>query len=229
MPRTRKRTTTRAEKDVGVYEQAYEDVTTGLLSLRAAAKKYDLCHVSLSRYKKKREEAGENSVAMVAAALPMAFTPANIQAGFRCTGIFPYNRNIFTALDYAPSYVTDRPDPSLTLADRNEATSTEIRQTNMNLEVSPAIEINNNRSFSCYCNNNRLNNLQITNSDSVPSTSSFDTYNSRPTTPRKQLEPSTCSVTVTLCHPRPVLILITLDLRLQENSLNLLLPVIFQE
>ncbi|KAK9685511.1 hypothetical protein QE152_g37980 [Popillia japonica] len=159
-----------------------------------------------------------NIPSIVATALPMALTPANIQAGFRCTGIFPYNRNIFTALDYAPSYVTDRPDPSLTLADRNEATSTEIRQTNMNLEVSPAIEINNNR----------LNNLQITNSDSVPSTSSFDTYNSRPTTPRKQLEPSTCS-DIPMCHPRPVLILITLDLRLQENSLNLLLAVIFRE
>ncbi|KAK9685512.1 CENP-B N-terminal DNA-binding domain [Popillia japonica] len=74
MPRTRKRTTTRAEKDVGVYEQAYEDITTGLLSLRAAAKKYDLCHVSLSRYKKKREEAGENSVAMGYRAWNKVFT-----------------------------------------------------------------------------------------------------------------------------------------------------------
>ncbi|KAK9674931.1 hypothetical protein QE152_g40760 [Popillia japonica] len=270
MPRTRKRTTTRAEKDVGVYEQAYEDVTTGLLSLRAAAKKYDLCHVSLSRYKKKREEAGENSVAMGYRAWNKVFTAEHekinrivTKRGTRQVGaltsaergslvtvtcivnaignfippifIFPRVRYhdhfvrdglarsigaignfippifIFPRVRYhdhfvrdglarsigdgslytgcfkqrssVSSYVTDRPDPSLTLADRNEATSTEIRQTNMNLEVSPAIEINNNR----------LNNLQTTNSDSVPSTSSVDTYNSRPTTPRKQLEPSTSS------------------------------------
>lgn len=48
---------------------------------------------------------------VVGTAIPMALTPTNIQAGFRCTGIFPYNRNIFTALDYAPSYITDRPAP----------------------------------------------------------------------------------------------------------------------
>lgn len=49
---------------------------------------------------------------IVATALPFAATPANIMAGFRCTGVHPFNPQIFTEQDFAPSSVTDRPDPS---------------------------------------------------------------------------------------------------------------------
>ncbi len=48
----------------------------------------------------------------MATALPFAATPANILAGFRCAGIHPFNREIFTDQDFSPSAVTDRPDPS---------------------------------------------------------------------------------------------------------------------
>lgn len=46
---------------------------------------------------------------IVKLALPLALTQPNIVAGFVCTGICPFNRDIFTELDFAPSYVTDRP------------------------------------------------------------------------------------------------------------------------
>ncbi|KAJ8366024.1 hypothetical protein SKAU_G00148550 [Synaphobranchus kaupii] len=46
---------------------------------------------------------------IVAEALPQAATPQNIMAGFRCTGIWPFNDAVFTEADFAPSYVADRP------------------------------------------------------------------------------------------------------------------------
>ena len=49
--------------------------------------------------------------AIVKMALPLATTPLNIMRGFEVSGICPFNRNIFTELDFSPSYVTDRPAP----------------------------------------------------------------------------------------------------------------------
>ena len=49
-------------------------------------------------------------------AWPASITPSNIMAGFSCTGIEPFNRNIFDASDFSPSQVTDRPAPTNTNA-----------------------------------------------------------------------------------------------------------------
>lgn len=49
---------------------------------------------------------------ILARSIPLAVTPVNIMSGFRVTGIFPFNRDIFTDADFMPSYVSDRPDPS---------------------------------------------------------------------------------------------------------------------
>ncbi|CAG2199907.1 unnamed protein product [Mytilus edulis] len=40
---------------------------------------------------------------------PNAATPRNIISGFRVSGIFPMNPDVFEDTDFAPSYVTDRP------------------------------------------------------------------------------------------------------------------------
>lgn len=50
---------------------------------------------------------------IVAAALPLAATPANIMVGFKCTGIWPFNPAIFifAEANFLPAFVTDRPAP----------------------------------------------------------------------------------------------------------------------
>lgn len=62
------------------------------------------------------ENAGKTmTIYEVASALgrtfPKAFTPSNISSGFRVTGIYPFDRNIFSEEEYLSSYVTDRPSP----------------------------------------------------------------------------------------------------------------------
>lgn len=38
-------------------------------------------------------------------------TPGNIIGGFQKTGIFPFDKDIFTEADFLHSCITDRPDP----------------------------------------------------------------------------------------------------------------------
>ena len=49
-------------------------------------------------------------------ALPQAVSPKNILSGFAATGVYPLNPDIFSEIDYCPNYVTDRPNPSCSLA-----------------------------------------------------------------------------------------------------------------
>ncbi|KAJ8964234.1 hypothetical protein NQ314_005063 [Rhamnusium bicolor] len=59
--------------------------------------------------------------------LPLAATPTNIMAGFRKTGICPFNENIFPDTEFLASYVTDRPAPNHEgdEIDRNEVNGVE--------------------------------------------------------------------------------------------------------
>lgn len=58
--------------------------------------------------------------------LPRAATPVNIMHGFKVTGIYPFNSEIFTAEEFHPSNVTDRPLPeNLKMSDSNDSVVTE--------------------------------------------------------------------------------------------------------
>lgn len=46
---------------------------------------------------------------MVSYAFPKAFTTSNITAGFKATGIWPFDRHIFPQEAFLPSRTTDRP------------------------------------------------------------------------------------------------------------------------
>ncbi|CAH1961297.1 unnamed protein product [Acanthoscelides obtectus] len=57
----------------------------------------------------------------------LAVTPLNIQKGFKVTGIWPFNREIFQDDEFLPSEVTDRPKPE---------------NINTSMEISPEPEFN---------------------------------------------------------------------------------------
>ena len=45
-------------------------------------------------------------------ALPLALNPVNVINAFKKTGIWPCNEDVFQESDFAPSFVTDRPNPT---------------------------------------------------------------------------------------------------------------------
>lgn len=49
---------------------------------------------------------------MAGKAIPRAVTPENIISGYRKTGIFPFDRDVFSDADFLPSAISDRPAPS---------------------------------------------------------------------------------------------------------------------
>lgn len=63
-----------------------------------------------------RSNAGKNITiydipSIVNSAYPLAMCPNNIINAFKKSGIFPYNPDVFSDIDFAPAYVTDRPVP----------------------------------------------------------------------------------------------------------------------
>ena len=42
-----------------------------------------------------------------------AFSKKNMESAFKATGVFPFNRDIYTDEDFLPAKVTNRPDPTL--------------------------------------------------------------------------------------------------------------------
>lgn len=68
-----------------------------------------------------------NIAGVIGLAYPRAFTPSNITSGFRSTGIYPFNPDIFNDQAFMSSYVTDRPLESAATSELliSNSTSTE--------------------------------------------------------------------------------------------------------
>lgn len=59
---------------------------------------------------------------IVGQAYPRAFTPVNIQAGFRASEIWPVNENIFWEDEFLSASVTNRILPTVSVQDMNKPT-----------------------------------------------------------------------------------------------------------
>lgn len=82
-----------------------------------------------------------NIALCINSAFEKSTTMKNIQAGFKATGIYPFDKNIFTDDDYLVSAVTDRPyqnvDTSIVnnnLLPQSSSSTTEIK-TNQNINL----------------------------------------------------------------------------------------------
>ena len=49
---------------------------------------------------------------LVKTVFPSAMTPRNIQSGFKVTGLWPFNPDIFQECDFAAAQVANRPNPN---------------------------------------------------------------------------------------------------------------------
>jgi len=70
-------------------------------------------------------------------------TPENIRSGFRVTGIYPFDRNIFTPDEFISTYATDRPiqevqqpDPSFIADDPSDTSLEEVQQSDTPIATS---------------------------------------------------------------------------------------------
>ena len=70
-------------------------------------------------------------------AWPQSAVSGKIIKGFEVTGIYPFYRNIFTDVGYAPSFVADRPNPSSTVDEE----TTETNPSNQSSNTTGADEI----------------------------------------------------------------------------------------
>ena len=70
-------------------------------------------------------------------AIPFSMTSINIHAGFKSTGIHPFNRDVFRESEFSPSFITDRP---------NLCSTTDLSE-NSNFPISSGNGSNSNNSL----------------------------------------------------------------------------------
>ena len=74
-------------------------------------------------------------------ALTQAAMPENVIAGFRVSGVWPFDRDIFCNVDYLPSDITDRPAPEDNHAVDNAPTVAQSRLLSTSGEDNHAVDI----------------------------------------------------------------------------------------
>ncbi|CAK8678003.1 unnamed protein product [Clavelina lepadiformis] len=72
---------------------------------------------------------------MVGRGFPRAFTPVNIQSGFKVAGIYPLDSDIFTDAEFLPSDVNDRSIP-MDVADSASTQPTDQQATSQQHQIS---------------------------------------------------------------------------------------------
>ncbi|KZS05465.1 Uncharacterized protein APZ42_031337, partial [Daphnia magna] len=90
----------------------YEDGPTGCLSFVKCSKENPILLTLVNHCSHLDTRLRKTEVAKLASCpFVSTFTPSNIISGFQATGIFPMNRNAIKEARYAPSFVTERPNP----------------------------------------------------------------------------------------------------------------------
>ena len=89
-----------------------------------------------------------NILALINKAYLAAFTPSNIQAGFKSTGIFPFCRDIFDESAFAPSELTSRSYPNQGIIETcNAQTSCQNQEDNLFFTISTSNHQLNDMSY----------------------------------------------------------------------------------
>ena len=79
---------------------------------------------------------------MVGRVFRRAFTPVNIQSGFKVTRIFPFKRDIFSDLEFLSSDVTDRLVPSAGTNNLNQSKHQQLFKKQPQVSVRPSSSTN---------------------------------------------------------------------------------------
>ncbi|XP_046963332.1 uncharacterized protein LOC124532470 [Vanessa cardui] len=108
-----------------------------------------------------------NIAELLGEAFEKAMTPINIKSGFRKTGIFPFDRNIFTSEDFMPSEITNRTlESSASLLLQHEQTANQTTAS----EISLMQENEQSLNRPSTSKNSEEQNEQLSNQNTAPET-----------------------------------------------------------
>ena len=78
-------------------------------------------------------------------AFPKAFVPENIQSGFRVSGIYPYDRDVFHEDEFLSSFVSDRPESTNEEQHDNAGDADRLNEQQVERQQDADVEANNSQ------------------------------------------------------------------------------------